>query len=392
VRSHYLDAGQSLLQAAKTRPAKEGADLFWRSARCFLEALDVDRAADVLVQLDGIDHDDPRLPEGWFLLAETLRGTGLLANNVDAKSRFALAEQAYNRCMQYATSPFAARARYQLAQDAAEKRDWKRAEEILQPNLLGVDQDRDAHEKSLYQMAWIKLQQSDFDRALFFLEQATGRYANNPRALLARSQIAECHRRLADQAYDKEQAFWKEKSNIALSEEDKLQLDEMIFQQRDTRRNRLREAGKVYQALIDDLRDRQRERELTDFESALSRRASLGLAECHHDQGLYIEALRLYQALVQKHRARIETLIACERIVQLRDLDAKVELLTPDGRREVGAAARTALTLVQGDLATMRPDAPDFQGPGVWSWQRWQQWVAAELARLAPVPTLPGKS
>ena len=382
VRAHYLAAGQSLLTAAQARPAKLSADLLWRSARCFLEARDADRAMEALVQLDRIDSDDTRLPEGWFLLAESLYAAGQRDK----------AEQAYNRCMQYATTPFAARARFQLAQDAAEKRNWKQAEEILQPNLLGADQDREAHEKSLYQMAWIKLQQHDFDRALFYLEQATGRYANSPRALLARSQVAECHRRLADQAYEKEQAFWKEKTNIALSEEDKLQIDEMIFHQRDTRRNRLREAARVYQVLLEEMRDRQRERELSEFENALSRRALLGLAECHHDQGLYIDALRHYQTLVQKHRARIETLIACERIVQLRELDSKVDLLPPEGRREVIASARAALLLAQSDLANMRPDAPDFQGAGVWTWQRWQQWIAAELVRSAPSQKPPVKS
>jgi tetratricopeptide (TPR) repeat protein len=382
LRAHFLDAGECLLRAAQARPGKERADLFGHSFRCFLEANNVDRAAEVLVQLDGLDRDDPRLAEGWYLLAETSQ----------ASQQWSKAEQAYHRCMQYATTPFAAQARYQLALNVAEKRNWKQAEEILQPNLLSADLDRDAHEKSLYQMAWIKFQQRDFDRALFFLEQATGRYANGPRVLLARSQIAECHRRLADQAYDKEQAFWKEKANSAFSEEDKLQIDEMIFHQREMRRGRLREAAKVYQALIDELLERQRAHELSDLESLLSRRAMLGLAECCHDQGMYLEALRLYQSLVQKHRARIETLIACERLVQLRDLDAKVDLLAPDGRREVIASARSALILAQSDLANMRPEAADFQGAGVWTWQNWQQWIAAELARSSPTQVLSPKN
>ena len=66
--------------------------------------------------------------------------------------------------------------------------------------------------------------------------------------------------------------------------------------------------------------------------------------------------------------------------------------LPPEGRREVIATARAALLLAQTDLANMRPDAADFQGAGVWTWQHWQQWVAAELARGSPVQKLPVKS
>jgi hypothetical protein len=109
------------------------------------------------------------------------------------------------------------------------------------------------------------------------------------------------------------------------------------------------------------------------------------MAECHQDLGEYLEALRLYQGLMQRNRGTIETLIACERIVQLQKLGVEIaDLLSIDGLREVTRAARETLLLAQADLARMDPKDPDFQGQTVWSWQVWQQWISREQQRLGP--------
>jgi tetratricopeptide (TPR) repeat protein len=367
VRTHYRQAAEAYEQAAKDRPDKEGFAALWRSARCFLEAHDTARAAVVLTQLDRLDQGDARLAEGWFLLAEAYRA----AEQPDK------ARPAYLRSMQYAATPFAARARYQLALEAADRKDWKAAEDILQPNLAALAGDREAHEKSLYQMAWVQLQKQDFGRASFFLKQATGRYPNNPRALLVRGELAECYRRLADQAYRTEQEQ-RQTFGPDLSEEKQ----DVLRHHQETRRKWLREAAAVYQALADEVRERKRQRKLTDLEDVLARRATLGLAECHHDLGEFREALRLYLGLVRGHRAKIETLIACERLIQLQDLAQKTDLLPDDGRRELAEAVREALPQAQADLAGMNKDSHDFRGDNVWSWQRWQQWLTVEQKRL----------
>jgi hypothetical protein len=371
VRSQFKRAGDAYELAAKSRSGKEGFDALWHGARCFLDAGDTDRAADVLLQLNRLSAEDERLAEGWFLLAEAQRVAG----------RKEKARPAYLRSMEYAATPFAARSRYQLAMDEVERKNWKAAEEILQPNLVGAAVDREAHEKSLYQMAWLQLQKEDFGRALLYLKQATAHYANNPKAILVPAQLADAYRRLADQAYLKEQEA-RQSYRAELPDDKRQQIEELVRHHQETRRNWLRAAGKAYLDLADELRERQRQRPLTDLEDVLARRSQLGVAECHHDLGEFLEALRVYQGVMKSRRGKIEGLIACERIVQLKELARRADILTPEAQREVIAAAFQAVPQALADLESMDRKAPDFEGAGVWSWQRWHEWLTAERQRL----------
>jgi tetratricopeptide (TPR) repeat protein len=372
VRTCYRVAGEAYEQAATARPDRQRFDVLWRSARCFLDAQEADRAAAVLAQLDRLDQEDARLAEGWFLLAEAQRARGQPEK----------ARPAYLRSMQYAATPFAAHARYQLAVEEIARKNWKEAEEILRPNLDGSNVDHLAHQKSLYQMALVQLNKQDMGRALVYLGKAIEIYPNNPMALVVRGQLAECYRRLADQAWRKEEEHRQTALNTALTDSQKQEIEELIRHQRNARRELLHRAADVYRALADDLADRQRERPLTNLEGTVARRALLGIAECHQEQGEFLDALRLYQDLLQRHRSKIETLIACERIVKLEELDARFDVLSRQGKQEVQSAARSALGLVHADLLQMDPRAPDFQGEGVWTWQRWQEWITAEQKRL----------
>jgi tetratricopeptide (TPR) repeat protein len=366
VRTHYRQAAEHYEQAALSWSDKQRLNALWQSARCFLEARDTDRADRILKQMHHLDKDDARLAEGWFLLGETYRELG----------QKDLATQAYLLSMSYAVTPFAARARYQLAMNHVEKRNWKEAADILQPNLFNSEVDREAHESSLYLLAWLHLQQADEQSvglAHEYLAQATRRYPNNPKALVARSQLGDICRRLADKAYEREQGQYREFGPAGA---------EAARQYRETRHKWLREAVSVYQALAEELDERQRQRPLTDLEAALGRRALLGAAECHQEQGHFVDALNVYMGLVQRFRARLETLIACERIVQLQKLDLKLDLLSPDGKRELAKTARAALAQAQADLGSMKADSEDFRGERVWTWQDWQTWIAAEQKRL----------
>jgi tetratricopeptide (TPR) repeat protein len=383
VHACHRRAAEWWLVCANTRTDKTNFEALWHSATCFLLGRDADQATKVLLQLEQLDQGDVRLAEGWFRLAELRRELG---HKDDAK-------QAYYRSMQYATTPFAAQARYQLARAAVERMSWDKAAEILEPNLVGPPVDREAHEKSMYEMAWVQLQKPDFGRAAFYLDKATVLYPHNPRALLLRGQLAECYRHFANDAYQKEVKA-REDFQGSLTAEQQLQLDEYLLHCRTTRQDWLRKAIDTYQRIADVLREQEGQRALTALEGVLGRRAVLGMAECHHDRGEYLEALRLYQGLMQRNRCKIESLIACERIVQLHNLALKADLLAPEGQTEVVAAARAALHLAGQDLRQMDANGPEFQGNNVWSWQRWQQWIAAEQQRMngSPLPPLPAKS
>ena len=243
----------------------------------------------MLVQLEKLNQEDVRLAEGWFSLAEAQRALG------DA----AAARQSYYRSMQYAAAPSAARARYQLALDAVAEKRWDEAAEILQPNLVGPPVDREAHEKSIYEIAWILLQKLDFDRASFYLQQATALYPNNPRALLLRGQLADCYRRFADDAYYKEMEE-RDAFKGPLTEGQKVQLEEHLAKYKNARSKWLRDAEDTYQGIIDELRTREQRRPLTALETVLGRRAVLSMAQCRFYAGEYLEAVRLYQGLLQQ--------------------------------------------------------------------------------------------
>ncbi len=104
------------------------------------------------MELAQLNQQDVRLAEGWYLLAKLQSN---LKHGTDA-------HEAYYRSMQYAATPFAARARYQLAMEEAERKHWDKAAEILLPNLEMAAQDREAHEKSLYELSWILVQKQDY--------------------------------------------------------------------------------------------------------------------------------------------------------------------------------------------------------------------------------------
>lgn len=372
VRVCYRMAAEAYAQAAHARPGKDGFDALWRSAQCYLQARDADRASKVLVELEKLDQADVRLAEGWYRLAELER---TLNHREDARS-------AYIRSMQYAATPFAARARFQLAMEQVERKNWDKAVEILQPNLEIATQDREAHEQSFYEMARILVKKHDDARAAIYLNQATARYPNNPNALLMRDALAECYHRLAAEAGEKEKEEMKAFQG-PLTDGQKAELESNLRNYKTARRTRLGEALAVYQAIADELGERERKRTLTPLEAQLRRRAVLGMGECSHELDDYANAVRLYQGLIEHNRAKVESLIACARIVRIMELAPKLELLSGDAQREVIAAARVALPLIQKDLATMDPKGPDFQGENVWSWRSWQHWIAGAVVMLA---------
>ena len=89
--------------------------------------------------------------------------------------------------------------------------------------------------------------------AVYYLDDATGQYPNNPRALLVRGQLAECYRQLADQAYQQEVEARAAFSGA--NEETKYEIQALVRKTQETRRKWLDAARASYQALADKLRE-----------------------------------------------------------------------------------------------------------------------------------------
>jgi hypothetical protein len=180
-----------------------------------------------------------------------------------------------------------------------------------------------------------------------------------------------------------------------LTDGQKAERDDNARNYENTRRVRLEEAKTAYQEIADELREREKLRPLTPVEGVLGRRAVLGMAECCQDLGYHLDALRLYQGLIEHNRAKIESLVACARMVELKNRLLSIDgLLRPEDRREVIDTVRGVLPLALKDLDAMDDKGPDFQGDNVWNKPRWQQWLTTQLRQLdaPPGPALQNKT
>lgn len=383
VRAQQRRAAQAYELAAQRGPAGRRAESLWRSARCYLAANEPVRAAELLDDYVKLDKNEARLAEGWLALGEAFRAQGKTEQ----------ARQAYYRCLEFPASGPAQRARYQLALDVLARKELKtkdleQARDILRQNLAesGPTLDRDAHQKSIYKLAWVLLQMQEHDKAVVYLKEAARQYPNHPAALEYRYQLGECCRRLAELALKKEREL-ERSVKVNLSEEKRQQVDEWMRHHRRTRLKWLEESARTFRDLADELEARARARRLTELELALRRRALFGLAEDQMLMNEFAEALRLYQAVLAQNRGQVEGLLACERIGEL---FGKMRQ-SASQQEQVRAAARAALTMAAEDLAKMPADSEHFRGQGVWSKDEWQRWVAHMQTQLnaAPAPARP---
>jgi tetratricopeptide (TPR) repeat protein len=349
-------------QAAAARTDGGQANTYWRSAQCYLAAKDFSRAGDVLKKFVDLEKNQDRLAEGWLALAEAFVELG-------GKDK---AREAYYKCIEFPLTPFAARARYQLALEEIDKKNYEQARAILMQNLESKEpvQDRPAHEKSIYKIADLFCLLKDFDKAVFYYKKATEQYQRNSGALAARDQLGECYCKLAKQAL--------EKMNSANNEEKKTYYEK-------ARQDWLDQAAKVCDDLADELEHKARQSPLSQAELNLLRKALFGAAEVKFDMNEFTEALRRYQGVQDKYRKQVEGLIAGQRIWRF----VGVMIDTPEQRLKARTATLEALKKVRADLDAMPEGSDAFSGgEGVWTkrrWEEWARWVDEQLARSIPL-------
>lgn len=379
VHAEFHRAAVAYEQAALVRKDREQIEACWRSGQCYLAAKDIARAAAALERFVTLAKEEPRLAQAWFLLAETEAAAG-------HKDQ---ARQAYYKCMEFPATPYAWRARYQLALEEIERKNYEDAKYILKQNLTsaGPAIDREAHEKSIYKMAGLLLQMQAFDEAIWYLKEASRQYPNNANGLNARDHLADCYHRLAEQTQRK----IEELSAIKLDNmtpERRAAIEEMKAQQERTGRQWIEQAITVYQDLIDDLNRKAAQTPLTADEFVLKRKALFGIADMHFDLSNFSEALRRYQRLQQDYPKQVEGLIACNKIWHC--VSAMVE--TPEQIRTARDAAQKAVNQARADLEAMPADSDVFRGEGVWTktnWLTWLNWVDRQLNPTPLPPTRP---
>jgi tetratricopeptide (TPR) repeat protein len=338
--------------------------------QCFRAASDMPQAQRTLAAFVQIVKNDARSAEAWYTLGNTYR--------IDGKKD--LAAQAYVKCIEIPNTVFANRARFHLAVEEIDHKRYVEAHEILKQILAtpAPEIDRPTHEKTHFKLATLLMQMKHFGEAYIALKGCIQLYPDNANALLAREQYGECCRQLADLELKREIA---ERKKIALNQPDemRLALEDNVRAFRNNRQVFLMEARKTYQALADELGVKKSR---TNLDQILLRRAWFGVGECYLDDEQFLDALQVFQALQQNHRATLEGFFACLRICDL----AEVFQQPPKKAEQIRDLARDSVRMTLDDLHAMPADHDLFRMNGVSPRSEWLRWAQEMDRRLQTLP------
>lgn len=356
-RDYFGQAGAACDAAAdlvKGQPAE--VDLRWRAAQYLVRSQDLPRAATALTRFLGLKLSDDRGAEGWYVLGTVYETSG---NDAEAI-------KAFHRCIEVLHgAPFSYRARYQLAELNIKQGRLDDAETILRQNLdlMGLNPDPDAHEKTLLKLAALLYRHGNYRIAAVHLQQALDRYPTNPRSLTARHVLADCYRRLADQ----EKPTYKAVSRPA---------NEPDSQPRDQYRLWLNLAATNYQKIREDLCAAEVKSPLSAAETAILREVDFAELDCRFSLGQYEAVVRLCEGLTERYRDRAESMVAYRRMLScywtlgLTETDKAKKSQFAQKARGAIEAAHTRLDQLK-DVVFANDDFTHNRG---W-WKQWLDWA-----------------
>jgi tetratricopeptide (TPR) repeat protein len=358
-RQRFTEAGAAYEAVAEaTIDNNEKSNQLWRAADAYVQAQNFDHTVGALEQFVKLQPAvEPRLGEAWYRLGEAHQA---LAHDSTAVLSF-------NRCIQH-PGPFAYRARYQLAvlkRSDREADGMREAIEILQQNLqlMREDPDREAHEKTLYELADLLYRSGNYRSAVERWEQALMIYPGNPYALEARFRLGECYRSLASE----EMQIQPLAAPFAI---------EVRPHFHRTEKQWLEKAAASYQKVIDDLEVKRAAGTLTDAEAVLLRNSYFFLADTRYALGDYTAACDMYQALASRYQQQYEGLVALKQLWLC--------ALNPPEKGYI-ERLRSALERTR-DMLNKLPDAV-FRGQPQ-TREAWEQWLRdreADLKKLQPL-------
>ncbi|MFO0875913.1 MAG: tetratricopeptide repeat protein [Gemmataceae bacterium] len=263
----------------------EQGETLWNAAQNFLAGHQEARATAALEQVVKLNLEPARLGEAWFRLAEVYRG----ARKSEA------AQAAYSKCMEFDTK-FAYRARHALALGRLETGDLDEAEAALVFNLkmLRWESDPEALSQSLFTLGNLLYQRRDYRRVVRYLEDALGRFKDNPEVTRARYQLADAYRQIAAQ----------ENQSFLLGEN--MSPEARAHFQKEHRRW-LQKAAEEFATLERFLDSPEGKEHLTPD---LRSQVPFITAKCWFNLGQYDKALVIYEKLIDRHPGKAEGLDA----------------------------------------------------------------------------------
>jgi tetratricopeptide (TPR) repeat protein len=325
----------------------------WLAAESFALAADSKRTiAAVEAMLDtskteSVSLDPQHKGKALFLRAEAHRALG----------EDTLAQHYYGECISINfRTPYAYRARYQLAMVAVEQKKIDEARAMLEHNLsqLHLDDapDREAQEKTLYALAQLLFNSGYFSAAVTHFKQALEKFGDNPEALRARFELAESYSALAGDQVK------------ALAPGNHLSDAAAKHHEREYQRC-FREAAQKYQEVANELNRISTTRALTPEEDGIFWQAQLLWAYCRHSYGEYAEALKLYQQLAERHKGKAQELYALRGVV-----GCYWSRSDPGDTIKAAQTVETIRSLLAKFTETDLKVAPDE-----WSRKQWDEWI-----------------
>ncbi len=379
VEKLYAAAGQGFEQAS-TLVETDRVALLWRSAQNYLAGKQSERATETLNQFVKLEQDEKRLAHAWYLLGEAYRD----------QKKGAPAFQAYTKCIEYPKTPYASKARYQIALNEIAKsaKDEKEklagleaAQAILLQNIeIHPPLDPKSYEDSYYKLAWVYFWRQDYDKASVFFKNAPNQFPNHPDANAARFTLGSVYRALADRA-TRTQLTLAAENRENLTEERKSQLEAQINHQQQTKLAWLEKSTDAFRSLADDLDAKGAKADAKELQQF--RRCFFEIAENQMAAAEYLGAMKQFLQLQTRFRGEIEALMAANRVHQIHVALGR----DPEFQERTLEAARQAITMAREDLKKMSPESSAFKGHrDVWTWQRWNEWLDATHMALHETP------
>ncbi len=350
-RRHFSEAGLAYEAVARAAIDKnEKANQLWRAATAHIQAQDFARTITVLEQF--VNGQLPeRLGEAWYRLGEAHKALG----------HDRAADLSFHRCIEH-PGPFAFRARYQLAVLKRSQEDGKgipEAIEMLQHNLtlMRTEPDREAHEKTLYELADLLFRTGNFRLAAAGWEQALTIYPANLNALEARYRLGDCYRQLAyeNQIQPASTSLPFRKHFVQLSEQ----------------------AAANYQKVADDLEAHRALRALNETEMALLWSALYALADVRYGLGEYPDSWRLYDSLASRYQQQYEGLVALKSLWNCALNPPEKGYL--ERARDVLERTRITLNRLPDSIFRDRPESETRP-----AWEKWIKDREEDLKNLQP--------
>jgi tetratricopeptide (TPR) repeat protein len=276
-RELSCQAGEAFGEAAAVLTGQAQTDALWRGVQSSFACGDADRTVSALDRFLQRSKDQARLGEGYFLLGETYRKSGRTGD----------AELAYRECIKYPTR-FQYLARYQLALHSMARGELDDAEAALESNLrlMRLDPDPEAQEKSLFALGNLYYRRRHYSMVVRRLEEALGRFPNNPAAARAQYQLADSYRQLASQ----------QNQNFILSDPASPETRQFFQAEHDAW---LRKAARAFTDLDERLRtDPEVRAALTEEERV---EIPFAAAKCQLFSGNDKEALQIYERLAEEY-------------------------------------------------------------------------------------------